>query len=183
MTATIPLYARTAELHKLDAWIAVNGEEIAANGGALPDEIAQMLDEAHMAFDEKCESVALFVRSVRASAKMCKDEKDRLARKEKAYENAADALESYLLTQMQAAGKELVKRPLATLAITQSPPSVTSSLDEAALRNVAQYAPQLVKRIPERWELDKDTAKAMHKLGQQLPDGVTVTRNVHLRIR
>lgn len=183
MTATITLYERTEALNIVAAFIEEHADVIAENGGTLPDELAALLDDAEGEFDSKVEHVALFIRSLGHTADAIKAEEDRLSARRKAIANAAASLTNYLHAHLAGAGKTQVKGVLATVAIQQSPPSVTSSLDECGLRNLAQHAPSFVKIIPEQVALDKDAVKRAYAAGDALPEGIAVTRGTHLRIR
>lgn len=62
--------------------------------GEIIDE--QMLQELEVAFDEKVENIALWIKNLTAEAKAIKEEKDSLAARQKACENKAESLKNYL---------------------------------------------------------------------------------------
>lgn len=183
-TAAIPLYARTEALHILDAWISEHADEIAANGGALPEELQALLDDADGAFEQKVESVALYVKSLRHSANAAREESNRLAMRARSYTNAADALESYLQRCMESAGKSAVKGALASVTIQRSSPSVTSTLTPESLLHVWRVAePSWIRFTPASAEVNKTELKAMAKRGEKLPEGIALEHSTHVVIR
>lgn len=184
MTATVPLYARSEALNILEHWISEHADVIDANGGALPEEIQALLDDAEGEFDEKVERVALYTKSLRHSANAAKEEATRLTLRSKSYTNAADAIEDYLYRCLQQAGKVKVERALATVAIQKSPPSVQSTLTPDHLLNVWRIAePSWIRFTPASAELNKTELKEMAKRGEPLPEGVTLVSGESLRIR
>jgi hypothetical protein len=183
VTATIPLYARTEALNILDGYIAEHADEIAANGGALPEEIEALLADADGEFAEKVEAVALYIRSLKASAIAVATERDRLGMKLKALDNTAEWLTRYLKINLEAAGKTEVKGTLANVRIQQSSPSVTSVLDSAALGRLHAAYADMIEAVPETYKLKAAAVIAAHKAGRALPNGVIVTRGNHVVIR
>lgn len=179
---SVALYDRTAALLQIDAWIEESAAEIAANEGALPDELAALLDEAEGAWEEKVERVALYVNSLGATADAIKTEENRLRERRKAHENAAKRLKAYLQGQLELVGREKVSRPLATVALQASPPAVQhayATSDDAATLLGTEWR----DFVRTSHAFDAALAKERHKVGQPLPPGVAVTHRKHLRIR
>lgn len=56
----------------------------------------EMLQELTIAFDDKVENIALWIKNLLAEAKAIKEEKDSLAARQKACENKAESLKKYL---------------------------------------------------------------------------------------
>lgn len=184
MTATIPLYKHAEALQILDAWLGEHIDEITALGGALPEELQALLDDADGAFDAKVIDVALMTRSLRHSANAAQEESNRLALRAKAFTRAADWLVGYLQHCMESAGKSEVKGALAAVAIQKSPPSVSSTLTPESLLHVWRVAePKWIRFTPASAELNKAELKDMAKRGEELPAGVTLVQGTSLRIR
>lgn len=183
MSATVTLYELTSQLQILDAQIEERAAEIDANGGALPDDLAALLDDAEEAFDAKVERVALYIKTLGHTAVAVATERDRLAARVKALDTAKAALTEYLKRSLEAAGKKDVKGTLANVAIQNSPPSVTSVLDAPALARLHEAYVDLIDLVPETYKLNAKAVIAAHKAGRALPNGVLVTSGTHLRIR
>lgn len=173
---------RVTDIQVIEAWIAEHADEIAAAQGELPPELEALLNEGMASLEEKVERVALVIKRMWADSTANEQLEKHYAGRRRVKANEAERLEGYLYQQLQAAGITHVKRPLADVAIQQSPASVTSSLDEVGLRNLAQHRPSLVKHT-EVWSLDKEAVKRAALLAEPLPEGVSITRNTHIRIR
>lgn len=61
---------------------------------------AEKLTDLQMAFDEKVENVALWIKNLLADAKAIKDEKDALADRERVCKNKAESLKAYLASAL-----------------------------------------------------------------------------------
>lgn len=112
----LKLYEHADAIQVVEAWILEHDEEIRAAGGVLPDELAQLLDNAQMGFREKVESVALMILGHKATAAAIKDEEARLAARRKHFETAATGLTSYLQVQLERAGERKVEGTRATIS-------------------------------------------------------------------
>lgn len=56
----------------------------------------ERLEQLQLAFDNKVEGIALWIKNLLAEAKMIKEEKDSLANRQKVCENKAESLKEYL---------------------------------------------------------------------------------------
>lgn len=185
MTATIPLYKHAEALQILNVWLGEHIDEITALGGALPDELQALLDDADGAFDAKVIDVALFVKSLNHNANAATEEANRLTMRAKAFTRSAEWLEDYLHRCLQDAGKSEVKGALASVTIQRSTPSVTSTLTPDDLLKVHRISqPSWIRYTAESAELNKTEIKAMAKRGEKIPEGVgLVTDNTHVVLR
>jgi hypothetical protein len=186
MTAsTLRLYEATDAIEIVRDWILEHDEELRANEGVLPDELAELLAQVEGDFDVKAERIALFVRELLSTAKGIKDEEDRLAKRRRAMDHAADRLKRYLETNMLEAERMRIEGKLVTLRIQMNPPAVSCQLEGDSLarlyENVSTAFPW-IKRIPESYVVDKKVCLEMHKVGVALPDGISVERGASLRI-
>lgn len=193
MTNTLKLYESRAQIAEIDEWISTHPDELLANGGALPPDLAQLLAAAEGAFEQKAERVALKVRELLVEADAIQAEKDRLAQREKATRNAAESLKEYLKRHMEAVGLLTVKGTYATIAIQPNQPAVHGELSQEDLGILFRRGLVIstaigvridaVNRIPESYVLDKKAILQAHKAGAPLPTGLTVTHGSSLRIR
>lgn len=185
MTATLHLYEITDALNVVREWIYENDEAIRAAEGALPDELAELLNGAELDFKAKAENVALFIRELVSNAKAVKEERDRLDARAKHYERAAESLRTYLKFQMQLADIPKVDGKLVTVRLQKSPPAVKVLVDQDTLGRMRAelHTVLFVKTIPETFTVDTDYAKAVWKNGGALPEGIEVTQSSHVRIQ
>lgn len=61
----------------------------------------EALNNLHMAFNEKAENIAMFIRNLDAEAAALKEQKNIFAARQKAAENKRDSLKEYLATCLQ----------------------------------------------------------------------------------
>lgn len=176
----IKLYEATEQIEVVNGWIEEHADEILANGGELPPELAQLLDEAEGTLAVKAERVALKVRELQGEAEMVKAEADRLTQRARTAKNAAESLKAYLLRALEVAGIPSIKGELVTVSLQKNPPAVhtTHEPEEVTEGNIT-----FVRVIPEQVVWDKDAIKATWKAGLALPEGVTVAQAMGLRIR
>lgn len=186
MTATLHLYEATDAIEIVRDWLLEHDEEMRANEGVLPPELAELLAHVEGTFDAKAERVALFIRELLSTGKAIKAEEERLYARRKAMENGAERLKRYLEANMLEAERMRIDGKLVSLCIQLNPPAVRCELDEAqiaALFSSSSTAFPLVRRVPESFVLDKKVALEMHKTGQPLPAGIEIERGASLRIR
>lgn len=82
-------------------------DEIELNGGALPDDLAALLDEVDAAVRERVDALAFKIDEFTGHAAAAKATKDRAARREKVALNTVAALKAYGKVQAQRAGGRL----------------------------------------------------------------------------
>ena len=177
--AGIKLYEATEQIEVVNGWIEEHADEILANGGELPPDLAQLLDEAEGTLAVKAERVALKVRELQAEAEAVKIEADRLAQRARTAWNAAESLKAYLLRALEVAGIPSIKGTLVTVSLQKNPPAVHTTHEPVA----GEVNGTFVRVIPEQVVWDKDAIKATWKAGLSLPEGVSVAQAMGLRIR
>lgn len=175
MTAAIKLYDCTDALEIVHQWL----EE---SGGELTPAIEELLAEAEGTFDQKAERVALKIREMQATADACATEARRLQARDKALNRSADSLKAYLLHQMQTAGRQEIKRPLATLRVQQSPPSIlhTPTATEELARDPAWQ--RFVVTVPAQYRIDSKALIDAWRAKQAVPADAVIAQGQHLRI-
>lgn len=178
----LKLYEATDALEIVREWLC-------ESEGELTPEIEALLNDAALDFDLKAERVALMVREFITEGEAIAAEAERLAARAKAREKGAERLKAYLHREMTAAERPVVKRPLVTIRVQASAPSVRGELPEEKLRNLAQIAPSLVRHVPEKFNLDARALLAAEKNGEQpleqhgeLLAGIEIVRGSHVRI-
>ena len=177
MSATMKLYETVEALETVEAWLL-------ENDGDLTPEMEALLEQAGHDFTDKCERTALKVRELARSAEAAKEEAKRLSALASAREHAAERLKAYLERNMRAAGRPKVSGTLVTISLQKNAPGVVApAWDEEALRGMAMYQPQFVRRVPESFTLDKRAILDAYKNGQPIPEEVEIVQTESLRIR
>lgn len=172
MTASLKLYEYG------DALDEIRAQLFDAEGEITP-ELEAALTDAEGDFSWKAERVALFVRELQSNAKAVKDESCRLALRAAQYERTAEGLKRYLQREMERVEIPRVDGKLINVRLQKSPPSVVSTLDENALREIpAAY----VTLVPESYRLNAKQVIEAWKSGAEIPAGIEVTQNLHIRI-
>jgi polyhydroxyalkanoate synthesis regulator phasin len=110
-------------LAELNRYIEEHIDELELNGGALPDDLAAMLDEIEAAQMDRVDAIAAKVDELTGYAATAKATQDRAARRRKVYENTIAAIKAYALREVQRvchgpAG--FVRGKLATLRIQRN---------------------------------------------------------------
>ena len=86
--------------------------------------IADTLESIELDVDEKIINTAAVIKTLQAEAEAIKNAIATMLERQKALESRADGLRSYLLLNMQKAGKTSVKSPWLTVDVHKSPVSV-----------------------------------------------------------
>lgn len=160
---------------------------IAEQEGEITPSQEQAFDAINDRFETKVENAALIAIERRADAEKIRAEAKRLTDRAKALETDADRLVALIANRMIAFGKDKVRGLLVTVGFQKNPPSVSpvGTIDDCDLRNIAMYAPTLV-RHEESWSLDKRAVLDAHKAGTLPSDvarRVAITQSTSLRIR
>lgn len=173
-------------------WLDEHDDEIRANEGAIPDELAELLAKVEGDFNRKAERVALFIRELQATAKAIKEEEERLRDRRKSRECAVDRLKRYLELQMLEHTIPRIEGKLVTLRIQKNPPSVTNTLTQEQLAELHRRVPEAVTFHPATYAInaryiidlakfpDPDDPKKSVYVSPL--EGVEVTQGASLRI-
>lgn len=86
--------------------------------------VADTLDGLRFPVEEKCKSVAAFVRNLEATAEQIKLAEKQMADRRKAFENRAERIREYLKANMEVAGITQIECSHFKLSIKKNPPSV-----------------------------------------------------------
>jgi hypothetical protein len=138
------------------------------------DQIKETLESFEDAISVKAENIVKLIKSIEAEAEMFKTEKDKLAQKQKARENKAEWLHTYLESSLKGAGIKKLDAGLYKLAFQKSSPSV-KIVDESLI-------PEKFK-TPQPAKISKDDIKKAIKNGEDVKGATLVEDNEHLRIR
>jgi hypothetical protein len=194
MTATaLHLYEATDAIEIVRDWILEHDEELRANEGALPDELAELLAKVEGDFNTKAERVALFIRELLTTAKAIKIEEERLYARRKSMETAGDRLKRYLEMNMLIAEKMRIDGKLVTLRVQKNPPSLhrDRELSQEELATLHSVDSTLVLFTPASYALNGSAVIAVSRktddkgkvVGYECPiDGLRVEQGASLRI-
>jgi Siphovirus Gp157 len=194
MTAsTLKLYEATDAIEIVRDWILEHDEELRANEGALPDELAELLAKVEGDFAQKAERVALFIREMIATGKAIKIEEERLYARRKSLENASDRLKRYLEMNMLVAEKMRIDGKLVTLRIQKNPASLhrDRELSQDELAALHKEDSTLVIFTPSHFDLNGSAVIAASRktdakgnvIGYECPiAGLRVHQGASLRI-
>ena len=127
------------------------------------------LQELQIAFDEKVEGIACWIKNLLSEAKAIKEEKDNLAARQKVCENKAESLKKYLFGAL---GGQKFKTPKVSISYRGS--EAVEVLDISKLDDdYLKYAEPTV---------DKTKVKQALKAGVKL-QGVQLVKNQNIQIR
>lgn len=129
----------------------------------------EKLQKLQIAFDEKVEGIACWIKELTAYAKAVKEEKDKLADRQKAAENKVDSLKKYL---MYALNGQKFKTPKVAISYGK-----TTSVDVPDWREVPKE--YLKEKDPEP---DKMAIKKAIQEGEEVP-GASLVEKQHIRIK
>lgn len=143
-------------------------------GGEITPETEAALAGLEGSLETKCDNIAALIDEAEADVTANQDRANRFAAKARMAGNKADRLKEWLKGALEAAGRDKVKGERFAVAVQQnSAPSIRWDGEPWTM-------PEQFTRI--RVEPDGDRIKEAHKAGT-LPEGFTVKRGTHLRIR
>lgn len=163
-------------------WAALD-ELLLESAGEITPEIHELLEQLEQTTTEKIEKIGLVAQRYANEAKAIAMELERLQARKRTYESSSAKLKLYAGAILDRLGTPSVKGVLCSVGWQNNPESIEGELTTEQLRELATIAPQIVRIIPEQFVLDKRGALEWHTQGNALPDGLTVTRGRHVRIR
>ena len=151
--------------------------ETLADSGEVPaEQIAETLQALEGDIHEKAVQVAAFSKNLEATADAVRDAAKQMLARADRIQKRAEAVQAYLLFEMQAAGISKVESPWFTLAVRKNPPSVVVD-DETAIP--PEY---IVQPPPPAPRPDKDAIKRALRDGRDVP-GCHLFQNERLEIK
>lgn len=119
-------------------YVETHVDELELNGGALPDDLAQLLDEIEAATADRVDAIAAKIDEFVGYATTAKATEDRAARRRRVWENATKALKAYALRQVERHGGTPLKGAAATLRLQRNgAPSVEVRFTDEQLLDLA----------------------------------------------
>lgn len=118
----------------INAYVEEHIDEIELNEGAMPYDLAQLLDEVDAAMMQRVDAFAAKVDEFSGYAATAKATKDRAARREKVWSNVIKSMKHYGLLQVQRNAGEPLKGAAATLRMQRNgQPSIECALTDDEL--------------------------------------------------
>jgi len=131
------------------------------------------LDGIQAEFDEKAESIGLYIKNLSAMAEAIKNEQEALNKRRKTVENKIVWLKSYLLSQLSEVGRN--KFETSKVKITTTTSEQTIITDETII-------PKDFLKEKTTYEPDKKAIKENIKAGIVIP-GAEIKTNVNINIK
>lgn len=154
-----------------------DGQPIDGNGDIIEDVEAykekmltawfDTLEGIEGEFDEKAESIAVYIKQLKAEANILKFEKSAIAKRQSQKEREVEKLAAYLLNAMKAIGRSKVDMPHAVVSIRNNTPSLVVD-DEIKFVNWAQKNNDNLLKY-EMPSIKKNDVKALCKKGEKIP--------------
>ncbi len=118
------LYEIVEEIRALDELIefAYSDENVDLETGEYKDTdvIKQIEEEIELLLTKKGEGLIKYIKTLESNAEMCKQESDRLKKKEKAFNNKIDNIKKYIQVNMEKVGSKKIETPLGNLVMSES---------------------------------------------------------------
>lgn len=111
----------TTDLELLvDRWIEDHIDEVELSDGALPDDLAQLLDEVQASRAERADAIAFKLDRLAGDVMTAKATKDRAARRERVAANVIKAIKAYAKREVERGGGEPIKGTACVLRIQKN---------------------------------------------------------------
>lgn len=172
------LFSQFEDINEYEPDTDADGQPIDGNGDIIEDVEAykekmltawfDTLEGIEGEFDEKAESIAIYIKQLKAEAKMLKAEKAAIAKRQSQKEKQAESLKTYLFKSMQALGRQKIDMPRAVMSLKKNAPSLVVDdeisfvewAEEHNLDHLLKYS------MP---EVKKNDVKALCKKGEEIP--------------
>lgn len=139
--------------------------------GEIDEEVYQDTLE-NLEIDKKIENICAVIRNLEAEAIAFKEEKDRMAARQKTAENGIKRLKISLLNHMTVTNQNKVKAGLFNISVGRTEKVIVTDQEQIP----KEYL------IPQESKVDLATIKKLLKDGETI-NGVTIESNNHIRIR
>lgn len=172
------LFSQFEDINEYEPDTDADGQPIDGNGDIIEDVEAykekmltawfDTLEGIEGEFDEKAESIAVYIKQLKAEANILKFEKSAIAKRQSQKEKQAENLKAYLLNSMQALGRQKIDMPRAVISLKKNAPCLViddeiSFVEWAEEHNLARL---LKYSMP---EVKKNDVKALCKNGEAIP--------------
>ena len=131
-------------------------------------------------FDEKAGNIAAYIKNLKSDCEQLKKEETALKSRRRVKENALERMLSYLLDEMNAAGKKKIESPQAVISVRNNPESVNISDEQKFIAWAEEHNDSLL--IYKKPDISKTAVKAALKAGEELP-GAALGRTISVIIK
>lgn len=117
---------------------------------------------------EKCENGIGLIRELEARRDAMKEESKRLSSNARVIDNKLNRIKQIYIDGLQAFGKSRIDTTIGRMSIQKNPPALKVNVPEG-IPYKGTIPDVYLNRIPEHYELDKETIKAALKKGYEVP--------------
>lgn len=144
-------------------------------------ELLTVLEDIQATFDEKAETVALFIKDLRADATAIKAEEDKLKARRETIERKVNYMTAYLTDCMRAAQRPKFSTPRCSVSLRKNAPSVRIDDEQAFVWMLQRNGRDDLLKYPKP-EIRKKEVKELLQNGEHL-DGAQLIQGSSLVIK
>lgn len=171
------LFSKFEDINEYEPDTDADGQPIDGNGDIIEDVDAykekmltawfDTLEGIEGEFDEKAESIAVYIKQLKAEANILKFEKSAIAKRQSQKEREVEKLAAYLLNAMKAIGRSKVDMPHAVVSIRNNAPSLIVDNEAEFVSWAQENNDSLLEYIMPK--VKKNDVKKLCKNGEAIP--------------
>lgn len=171
------LFSQFEDINEYEPDTDADGQPIDGNGDIIEDVEAykekmltawfDTLEGIEGEFDEKAESIAVYIKQLKAEANILKFEKSAIAKRQSQKEREVEKLAAYLLNSMKAIGRSKVDMPHAVVSIRNNAPSLIVDNEAEFVGWAQENNDSLLEYIMPK--VKKNDVKKLCKNGEAIP--------------
>lgn len=171
------LFSQFEDINEYEPDTDADGQPIDGNGDIIEDVDAykekmltawfDTLEGIEGEFDEKAESIAIYIKQLKAEANILKFEKSAIAKRQSQKEREVEKLAAYLLNAMKAIGRSKVDMPHAVVSIRNNAPSLIVDNEAEFVGWAQENNDSLLEYIMPK--VKKNDVKKLCKNGEAIP--------------
>lgn len=171
------LFSQFEDINEYEPDTDADGQPIDGNGDIIEDVDAykekmltawfDTLEGIEGEFDEKAESIAVYIKQLKAEANILKFEKSAIAKRQSQKEREVEKLVAYLLNAMKAIGRSKVDMPHAVVSIRNNAPSLIVDNEAEFVSWAQENNDSLLEYIMPK--VKKNDVKKLCKNGEAIP--------------
>lgn len=171
------LFSQFEDINEYEPDTDADGQPIDGNGDIIEDVEAykekmltawfDTLEGIEGEFDEKAESIAVYIKQLKAEANILKFEKSAIAKRQSQKEREVEKLAAYLLNAMKAIGRSKVDMPHTVVSIRNNAPSLIVDNEAEFVSWAQENNDSLLEYIMPK--VKKNDVKKLCKNGEAIP--------------
>lgn len=171
------LFSQFEDINEYEPDTDADGQPIDGNGDIIEDVEAykekmltawfDTLEGIEGEFDEKAESIAVYIKQLKAEANILKFEKSAIAKRQSQKEREVEKLAAYLLISMKAIGRSKIDMPHAVVSIRNNAPSLIVDNEAEFVSWAQENNDSLLEYIMPK--VKKNDVKKLCKNGEAIP--------------